>query len=115
MTIEELQIICRKLTGVTEDIKWEDHLCFNIGGKMFLVTAPDQVPVSASFKVPDETFEEIAARPGFTPAPYMARYKWVHLNDINKVSAREWEQYIQQSFRLVAAKLPVKIKREIGL
>ncbi len=115
MTIEEIQHICRQLGGVTEDIKWEDHLCFNIGGKMFLVTAPDQTPSSASFKVPDETFEEIAAQPGFMPAPYMARYKWVRLDDINRLTLKEWESYIKQSYGLVATKLPNKVKKELGL
>jgi hypothetical protein len=36
MNSEDLQGICEKLKGVTEDIKWEDHLCFNVGKKMFL-------------------------------------------------------------------------------
>lgn len=115
MSIEEIQTICKNLPAVTEDIKWEDHLCFNIGGKMFLVTAPDSVPASASFKVADEDFEALAAREGFMPAPYMARYKWVHLDNITRLSAREWEQYISGSYRLIAGKLPKKLRRELGL
>lgn len=115
MTIEEIQHICQELTGVAQDIKWDDHLCFNIGGKMFLVTAPDQTPPSASFKVPDEMFEEIASKPGFMPAPYLARYKWVHLDDISRLSTKEWEHYIQQSYGLVAAKFPNKVQKELGL
>jgi hypothetical protein len=67
MNIEELQSICRKLKGRTEDIKWENHLCFNISGKMFLITSPDSVPVSASFKVADEEFEELSSRKAFSP------------------------------------------------
>ena len=47
MTIEDIQEICGKYPGVTEDIEWQDHLGFNIGGKMFLITAPDAVPCSA--------------------------------------------------------------------
>jgi predicted DNA-binding protein (MmcQ/YjbR family) len=50
--------------GVTKDIKWGEHLCFNIGGKIFLVTAPDNVPVSASFKTSDEDFESLPNRQG---------------------------------------------------
>ena len=44
MNIPELQQLCKALPGMTEDIKWENHLCFNVGGKMFLVTSPDNVP-----------------------------------------------------------------------
>jgi predicted DNA-binding protein (MmcQ/YjbR family) len=115
MNIEDIQSICKKLKGVTEDIKWENHLCFNIGGKMFLITAPDNVPVSASFKVADEEFEELSSREGFIPAPYLARYKWVHVDDISRLGARQWEYYAKQSYRLVASRLPSKIKKQLGL
>jgi predicted DNA-binding protein (MmcQ/YjbR family) len=115
MNISDIQKICKNHKGVTEDIKWEDHLCFNIGGKMFLVTAPDHHPVSASFKVSDEEFEELSVKPGFMPAPYMARHKWVHLDDITRLSKKQWEQYIQESYLLVASKLPAKTRKEIGL
>jgi predicted DNA-binding protein (MmcQ/YjbR family) len=47
MEIEDLEKICKSFKGVTEDIKWEDHLCFNVGNKMFLITAPD---TSAAFR-----------------------------------------------------------------
>ncbi|MCD6019043.1 MAG: hypothetical protein K0S53_2164 [Bacteroidetes bacterium] len=115
MTIEELQTICKKFKGMTEDIKWEDHLCFNVGDKMFLVTAPDAVPNSASFKVSDEEFDELSQQEGFMPAPYLARYKWVHLDDINRLSKKQWEHYAGQSYKLIASKLPAKIKKQIGL
>lgn len=115
MTIEELQNICQKLKGMTEDIKWENHLCFNVGEKMFLVTSPDAIPHSASFKVSDEEFEELSQQEGFKPAPYLARYKWVHLDDINRLSKIKWEYYAEQSYRLISCKLPAKIRKKIGL
>ena len=52
MNLEDLQFICNKLDNVTEDIKWGQDLCFNIGGKMFLVANAEGNPVSASFKTP---------------------------------------------------------------
>lgn len=115
MTIEELQKLCNKFKGVTEDIKWEDHLCFNVGEKMFLVTSPDSVPVSASFKVSDEEFEELSQKTGFIPAPYLARYKWVHLDDIKRLSKKQWEHYAEQSYQLIASRLPSKTKKQIGI
>lgn len=115
MTIEDLQTICKKLKGVTEDIKWENHLCFNIGGKMFLVTAPDNIPNSASFKVGDEEFDEYCNKKGFIPAPYMARHKWVHLDDIKRLSKKQWEKAITTSYELVSSKLSAKLKKEIGI
>jgi len=115
MTLEELQSICRDFKGTTQDIKWENHLCFNIGDKMYLVTAPDSVPVSASFKVDEEEFETLTTREGFTPAAYLARYKWVHVDDINRLSKSQWKHYAQRSYELVSAKLPAKTRKQIGL
>ena len=115
MDIEEIQSICMKLEGVTEDIKWENHLCFNIGGKMFLVTAPDNFPVSASIKVSDEDFIELPSKKGIIPAPYMARHKWVFLEDISLWTKKQWTHYIQQAYQLVAAKLPARKRKELGL
>lgn len=114
MSIEELKQICERLPAITQDIKWEHHLCFNIGGKMFLMTSPDEVPVSASFKTSDEEFDALSSRAGFQPAPYLARHKWVHVDDICRMGKRDWEKYIRLSYGLVYSKLPAKLKKEIG-
>lgn len=93
------------LPGTAEDIKWGDHLCFSVGTKMYLVTSPDLVPSSASFKVPEEDYEQILAKPGFHKHSHLARYFWVHLEDITLLGKKEWENYIKQSYMLVASKL----------
>jgi predicted DNA-binding protein (MmcQ/YjbR family) len=115
MTIEDIQNISKKLKGVTQDIKWENHLCFNVGGKMFLVTAPDDVPISASIKVSDEDFESLPERKGFMPAPYLARHKWVRMDDINLLSKKEWEYYMKNAYQLVGEKLPAKTRKQLGM
>jgi predicted DNA-binding protein (MmcQ/YjbR family) len=115
MTIDALQAICEKLPGVTKDIKWENHLCFNVGGKMFLVTNPDSVPHTATFKVQNEEFEEISHRKGFKPAAYLSRYNWVHVEGFNNLTKKEWEYYIRQSYQLVFDKLPAKVRKGISV
>jgi predicted DNA-binding protein (MmcQ/YjbR family) len=85
MDTETLQAICAKFPGVTEDIKWENHLCFCVAEKMFLVLGLDTTPTTASFKVSDDEFDELSARKGFKPAPYMARNKWVFVDDISRM------------------------------
>ncbi|HEY9487775.1 MAG TPA: MmcQ/YjbR family DNA-binding protein [Chryseosolibacter sp.] len=114
MTIEDIQAITNTYNGVTEDIKWEDHLCFSVGGKMFLITAPDTVPISASIKVSDEAFVELSDREGLKPAPYLARYKWIWMDDIRRLPKKQWETYIDQAYHLIASKLPAKVKKQIG-
>jgi predicted DNA-binding protein (MmcQ/YjbR family) len=115
MNIEDLQNICKTLPAVTEDIKWGHDLVFSIGAKMFCVVGLDQSPVSASFKVRDEEFDEMSNREGFKPAPYVAKYKWVLIDDINKMNKKEWKHYTRQSYDLVKDKLSAKIKKQLNL
>ena len=114
MNIEDLRKICLSFPHVTEDIKWGHDLVFSIGAKMFCVIGVDSSPVSASFKVTDDEFDEMSTRPGFKPAPYVAKYKWVYLEDISIMKANEWKKYAKQSYELVREKLPPKIKKGLS-
>ena len=114
MNIETLRELCRSLPAVTEDIKWGHDLCFSVAGKMFCVAGLDG-PLTVSFKVRDEEFDEVANSPGMRPAPYVARYKWVLVEEIDRLSSKEWEHYVKQSYELVKARLPKKVARQHGL
>ena len=115
MDIEDIRNICSQLPGVKEDIKWEHDLVFSIGGKMFCVAGLDQSPTTASFKVKEEEFEEMCNRPGFKPAPYVAKHKWVWIENINKMKQPEWQHFLQQSYELVKNKLSLKLRKQLGL
>ena len=82
---------------------------------MFCVVGLDQSPTTASFKVKEEEFEEICSLDGFIPAPYVAKYKWVLIDDVRKMNKKEWIHYVTQSYELVRDKLPVKIKKQLGM
>lgn len=112
MNIEELRDLCLSLKGTTEDIKWGADLCFLVGAKMFCVTSIDP-PHAVSFKVQNEEFDELVSKPGIVPAPYMARNKWVSVQEWGILSDPEWESYVKQSYELVEAKLPKKVVKEI--
>ena len=111
MDIESLRDFCRTLPAVTEDIKWGHDLCFSVGGKMFCVAALDG-PLTVSFKVRDDEFDDLASSPGMRPAPYVARYKWILVEDVNKLSRKQWAHYVSQSYDLVRAKLPKKVAQQ---
>ena len=114
MNIETLREFCCALPAVTEDIKWGHDLCFSISGKMFCVAALDG-PLTYSFKVKDDEFDELSTSPGIKPAPYVARYKWVLVEEPSRLSRQEWQHYVRQSYELVRAKLPKKLARQHGL
>jgi len=112
MNIEQLQAFCKSLPGVTEDIKWGNDLCFMIGNKMFCVTGLTP-PMTVSFKVRDEEFEELIQTNDIISAPYVGRYKWVLVEKAERLTKKEWEHYIKQSYELIKAQLPKKILKEI--
>ena len=112
MDLELLEKICMGFKGVTQDIKWENDLCFLIGEKMFAATGLTG-PLKVSFKVLTEEFGALTARNGIIPAPYLARYHWVLITDPDGLSQEEWEYYLRQSYNLVLQKLPKKIQKQI--
>lgn len=114
MDIDLLRKICTQLPNVTEDIKWEQDLCFCIGHKMFCVSGLN-ASFKVSIKVTEEEFDELCSSENIIPAPYLARYKWILITDANRFSGKEWEYYIFQSYQLIKEKLPGKVKKELGL
>ena len=114
MNIETLRNFCMSLPAATEDIKWDQDLCFSVAGKMFCVAGLEG-PLTVSFKVRDEEFDELTGAPGMRPAPYVARYKWVLVEEVGRLSRVEWEHYLRQSYQLVRAKLPKKLAKQHGL
>ena len=112
MNAEEVRQFCTSLPGATEDVKWEKDLCFLVGEKMFAVIALDG-STGMSFKVEEEQFHQLIEQDDFGPAPYLARYKWVYTKDYKQVPNDKLKQFIQESYQLIRAKLPKKIRDQI--
>ncbi len=113
MNLDSLQSFCLELPYVTEDIKWGNDLCFSIGGKMFCVASLSE-PLKVSLKVRNDEFDELICTPSILPAPYVARYKWIWVENVKVFSKTKWEAYILQSYHLVKSKLPKKILKKLG-
>ena len=112
MNAEEVRAFCRSFPGVKEDVKWEDHLCFMIGEKMFTIVALESKS-SMSFKVDEEDFYQLTETDDFVPAPYLARYKWVYTEDFTQIPSNDLKQLLQKAYDIIKAKLPKKKLREI--
>lgn len=115
MDIETLRRYCLSLPNATEGIQWGNNLLFRIGGKMFAVVALERTPICISFKCTPEGFAELTEREGIIPAPYMARNNWVLLENLNVLPRAELKLLIKDSYAMVAAKLPKKVKVQLGL
>lgn len=116
MDIEQLRDLALSFKEVTEDIKWVDHLCFSVAGKMFLLTSPDELPINACFKVSEEDFETLTdRREEFGQAAHFAKRQWITIKDINSLSNKEWQYYLKASYDAVVAKLPKKTRVALGI
>jgi len=113
MDFEAAKDVCRRFPGCTEDIKWGADLVFSVGDKMFAVTRNASPASGMSFKVDDDRFLELTDRPGIIPAPYLARAKWVYVQDGAELSDDEAAALLRRSYELVFAKLTKKLQREI--
>lgn len=113
MTLDTIREIASKLPHVKEDIKWGNDLCFLIAEKMFCVTGLEAGPVKVSLKVTEDEFDDLIERTGFSPAPYMARNKWVLIDSTSKISKKELAHFINQSYELVKARLPKNVQAKL--
>ena len=102
--------MCLSFPGATEQIQWGDDLLFKVGGKMFAATPLVPAPVCLSFKASPEQFAELTERPNIIPAPYLARAQWVALETQDAVGPQELAILLCESYDLVVAKLPKKIR-----
>jgi len=107
--VEWIRKLCLSFPEVTEDMPWDDDLCFKVRGKIFtgMVLSDGRFP-RLTLKCAPETFHELLEIEGISPAPYVGRYKWVILANSNVLSANELEPLIRQSYDLVVAKAPTR-------
>jgi predicted DNA-binding protein (MmcQ/YjbR family) len=109
---------CRSLPGVTEDIKWGDHLMFSVGppGREKIFAGFDLEDTGLiGFKCDDADFDCLTDIDGIIPAPYAARFGWVKLTRRGVLPQAELHALLHKSWRLVAAKLPAAARKPLGL
>lgn len=113
----DMDALCLRWPGATVDIKWEDARVYAVAGKMFALVRQQADAATLArlcFKVPDELFLTLTDQPGIVPAPYLARARWVMLEDARR-HRRAWiEQQLRSSYELVFAKLPKKTRAAIA-
>ena len=81
---------------------------------MFAVVGdPSHKESGIGFKVDDHRFLELTDREGIIPAPYLARAKWVLVQDAKRLGDAELKTLIARSRELVVAKLPKKLQLEL--
>lgn len=102
------------LPGAAGGVQWEVDWVAKVGGKMFLVGGPEPAWSRVAFKVEEHRFLELSGLPGLAPAPYLARAKWVQVNDPKALPAAEMKALVTRSYELVRATLTKKLQKELG-
>jgi predicted DNA-binding protein (MmcQ/YjbR family) len=107
--VEWVRRLCLSFPDATEDMPWEDTLCFKVRGKIFAMVALSEGRYPGiTLKCAPEAFNELLEIEGISPARYVGRYKWATLASSNVLPANELEDLIGRSYSLVAGKAPKK-------
>ena len=105
--------VCLALPGATLDHPFgDDHDAYKVGGKMFAIVGGMG---GLSFKVSDIAFEVLTENGRAKPAPYLARAKWVHLDDPADWPDDELAEHLAFAHGIVAGKLTKKARAVLGL
>ena len=120
MNIEQVREYTLSLFGVTEDQPFgDDNITFRLEGKIFMCLSlggdeyeiKDSVPRLA-LKLSPERNEELRAQfSAVTPAFHWNKKHWsdVYYEQLDDTQIEEW---IKESYRLVASKLPKTIRQK---
>jgi predicted DNA-binding protein (MmcQ/YjbR family) len=116
MTYDEVTEHLLALPGAELSIQWGDDHVFKIGGKMFAVMGPKKRGAQGmSFKADEMGFELLTKKRGIIPAPYLARAQWVRIDTLDRLPAKQLKGYLTRAHAVVAAKLPKKTRKALGL
>jgi len=114
MDIEWIRQHCLSHPYTTEQIQWGNDLLFKVGGKMFAGMPLEPARVWLSLKADPEEFAELVEHPGVIPAPYMARAKWIAIENERALPRDEVFRLITKSYEMVFAKLTKKLQAELA-
>lgn len=111
-TVRAFSKLVASLPATTMVEQWESHVA-KVGGKVFALIATDGS--SIAFKVTEMSFEGLTEIDGIEQAPYFAKRQWVSVGKGAALSDADLKAYIGASHRMVASKLTLKLRAELGL
>src|SRR5512133_413927 len=103
MDMDAIRVYCLSFPYATENLQWEDELCFKVGGKIFAMVGLGSVPQRLTLKCSPEHFAELTEREGINPARYVGRYKWITVSRPDALTDSELREAISSSYEMVAA------------
>jgi len=106
---DRLLLITLRLPGACEDRPWGSVHC-KVGGKIFVGWGRGEDGVMSVGVKTDKELQAmlVASDPRFTVAPYVGKHGWVDMKIGSKPNWAEVEQFIVESYRMIAPKKLVK-------
>jgi len=98
---------CLSLPGTSHGLKWSGVHAYSVEGRLYALFGDK----TFSFKVDPERFLELTDREGVAPAKFMARHKWVMLENPKALPADEVRALLTRAHALAAAKTTPKRTR----
>jgi predicted DNA-binding protein (MmcQ/YjbR family) len=114
MDIEWVRQHCLSHPYTTEQIQWGSDLLFKVGGKMFAGVPLEPARVWLTVKADPEEFPELIERQGIIPAPYLARAKWIAIENERALPRSEVLRLVSKSYEMVFANLSKKLQEELA-
>ena len=115
MNRDALRAFCLSFPGASEDVQWGNDLLYRVGGeKIFLFTNLEPAEIRGiTIKCSPEEGAELMEREGIERAAYIGRYGWITIRDMGAVKPAELRRLIADSYAMVFAKLPARLRAGI--
>ncbi len=112
MTNDAIRDHCLSLPHVTEVVRWEGHLLFKVGGKMFAIIELDGH--SCSFRCTPDRYAELVEMQDIVRTSHnMWKYQWVTAETLDALEDRDFRELLTESYGIVRATLPAKVRTEL--
>ena len=118
MTLDEYNQFCASLAHTTHVVQWGGAHVWKVGGKVFAIAGwSDGEELAVTFKCSPLAFEILKEQPGLRPAPYLASrgLSWIQRRTDEAMPDVALGDYLTESYRLVAAGLPRRLRGQLGL
>ena len=115
MHIEALREFCLSLKDAEEKMPFDDHtLVYSVKGKMFCATDVNDYELINVKCKPDEAVLLREQYEDVIPGYYMNKNHWNSIRTNGKIPEKLIKEWIINSYQLVVAGLPKKLREELG-
>lgn len=112
MTPQVLHALALALPAATHVVQWGGSDVYKVGGRIFAIHG---LGGGVSFKASDIAYEVMIETGIARPAPYLARAKWVAMDDLEALDEADMAGWLANAHALVAARLTKAQRKALGL